>query len=184
MIKVVEKGFSLIEVAIGMFFFSIISLSMYNYYNKDSSQHYMYNISIVMCRYADALSQYLQTHKGEANVSLSDLVSTGYLPYAPNENTNTLGGWFTIKLYSDNSGNGLIALYGDEQHSLTVDNMKKFLGIRGASIQNSNIVSAGDYYSLPAANFTGFITDNLKGIMLVPAIKSSGQNCYRGGYDF
>ncbi|HGU0436971.1 TPA: prepilin, partial [Escherichia coli] len=30
----------------------------------------------------------------------------------------------------------------------------------------------------------GFRTVNLRGLMLIPSIQTSGQNCDRGGYDF
>ena len=145
----------------------------------------MNNISVVMCRYADAFSQYLQSNTSvvSGSVSLSTLISDGYLPSVP-DGVDMLGGWYEVKMYADNDRNGVIALYGDEHYSLTVESIKQFLGIRGASISGAEIVSAGGYYSLPIANFTGFSSDNLMGLMLIPAIQTSGQNCDRGGYVF
>ncbi len=179
-----EKGLSLIEVMIGILFFSVISLSVYEHYNRSAEQHYINNVSIVMCRYADALSYYLQgTDKtvNNSSISLSELVSSGYLPSIPEG--GSFGG-YKIKMYVDSKDNALIALYGGEHYSLTIKNMKPFLGIRGASVDGDKIISAGGYYSLPVSNFTGFGTDNLKGLMLIPSIQTSGLNCDRGGYDF
>ncbi|HAU9242415.1 TPA: prepilin [Escherichia coli] len=93
-------------------------------------------------------------------------------------------GGYKIKMYVDNKDNGLIALYGDEHYSLTIKSMKPFLGIRGASVEGDKIISTGGYYSLPVSGFTNFSTDNLRGLMLIPSIQTSGQNCDRGGYDF
>ncbi|HAH9624824.1 TPA: bundle-forming pilus minor pilin BfpJ [Escherichia coli] len=179
-----ESGLSLIEVMIGVLFFSIVSLSVYNYYNRSAEQHYMNNISVVMCRYADALSYYLQDStatNGNGSVSLSTLVASGYLP--PMQETSGVGE-YEIKMYVDKNKNGLIALYGGEYYSLTSENIKKFLGVRGASAKDNKIISAGGYYSLPVSDFTGFRTVNLRGLMLIPSIQTSGQNCDRGGYDF
>ncbi|EEQ2459597.1 TPA: prepilin-type N-terminal cleavage/methylation domain-containing protein [Escherichia coli] len=178
-----EKGLSLIEVMIGILFFSVISLSVYDHYNRSAEQHYINNISIVMCRYADALSYYLQEDDkvNNSSVSLSELVSSGYLPSMPEG--ASVGG-YKIKMYVDNKDNGLIALYGDEHYSLTIKSMKPFLGIRGASVEGDKIISTGGYYSLPVSGFTNFSTDNLRGLMLIPSIQTSGQNCDRGGYDF
>lgn len=178
-----EKGSSLIEVVISIFFFSIVSVSVYNYYYQDDSKHYMYNISIVMCKYADALSDYLQNNDVSGSINLSTLISSGYLPQSSNDDPSSLGE-YTIKLYGDGKGNGLVALYGDELYSITVKSIGRFLGIRGAYVSDSAITSAGEYYSLPSSDFTGFTSTNLRGLMLVPAIQTSGQNCNRGGYDF
>ncbi len=177
-----EKGLSLIEVMVCILFFSVISLSAYDHFNRSAEQHYMNNVSIVMCRYADALGYYLQNQTvSNSSVSLSELVSSGYLPSIP-EGASVSG--YEIKMYVDNKYNGLVALYGDEHYSLTIEALKPFLGIRGASVEGDKIISAGDYYSLPISSFTGFSTDKLRGLMLIPSIQTSGQNCDRGGYDF
>ncbi|HFS3509548.1 TPA: hypothetical protein ACHYXZ_005500, partial [Escherichia coli] len=93
--------------------------SVYDHYNRSAEQHYINNISIVMCRYADALSYYLQEDDkvNNSSVSLSELVSSGYLPSMPEG--ASVGG-YKIKMYVDNKDNGLIALYGDEHYSLTI----------------------------------------------------------------
>ncbi len=177
-----EKGLSLIEVMICILFFSVISLSVYEHYNRSAEQHYMNNVSVVMCRYADALSYYLQDKTvSNSSVSLSELISSGYLPSIP-EGVSVSG--YEIKMYVDNKKNGLIALYGDEHYSLTIKSMKQFLGIRGASVEGDKIISVGGYYSLPVSRFTSFSSDKLRGLMLIPFIQTSGQNCDRGGYDF
>ncbi len=181
-----ENGLSLLEVVICTIFFSVISLSIYNHYNRSAELHYMDNVSVVMCRYADALGQYLQAKNtvSPGVVQLKTLISDGYLLDAPNSDSDDLGGWYRIVMYVDRQKNGLIALYGDEHNSLTVDSIKQFLGMRGASVSANKIISAGGYYSLPITDFTGFETVNLRGIMLIPFIHSSGQNCDRGGYVF
>ena len=173
-LKMVELGFSLIEVSLSIVLLSSAMLFMWQTSKAEDDIYLSREYGAVICQYLAAFDSFLSEKQN--GYKKEEVKLEHFKQYLPNNYQNSAISR-SIKFYTTEKGVGLIVLEKDNNQKKS-STRRSFLGFRTAYIKNDHIYSYDKYIQVPLTEFS-FVPENdkIEIMAIIPKEKSYVKRC-------